>query len=70
MSVSNDATAFNLRNWDSNVLCITAWEDDSPEFAERGKEAGRAVTDIPAIEEGKPENSKTVRAYGNYGASI
>lgn len=66
-SVANDATAFNIRGRDSNVLCITAWDEDSAECSVQGKEAAYAMTDIVSGAEEKPETSKT-RAYGNYGA--
>ncbi|KAL5530239.1 hypothetical protein ACEPAF_6496 [Sanghuangporus sanghuang] len=65
-SVSNNATAFNLRGPDNNVLCISTWDEDSPEGAIRGKEAAHAVTDIVATGEGRPDASKSLRAYGNY----
>lgn len=68
-SVANDATAFNIRGQDSNVLCIAAWDEDSAECSVQGKEAAYAMTDIVSDAEEKPETSKT-RAYGNYGAVI
>ena len=65
-SVSNNATAFNIRGPNSNVLCITMWDVDSLENSELGKKAAYAMTDIVSDEEKLPEASKT-RAYGNYG---
>lgn len=65
-SVSNDAMAFNIRGSASNILCISAWDENTPENAVRGKGAAYAVTDIISDAEKKPEESK-MRAYGNYG---
>ncbi|EJD01257.1 FAD-binding domain-containing protein [Fomitiporia mediterranea MF3/22] len=64
-SVANDATAFNLRGPDSNVLTVTFWDDDDLESSVQGKDAAYAMTDIVSNAEKEPEKSKT-RAYGNY----
>lgn len=66
-SISNNATAFNIRGLESNIMCITSWDGvDTPESAKAGRDAAYAMTDIIADAEKKPEISK-MRAYGNYG---
>lgn len=65
-SKSNDAMAFNLRGPASNVLCMSIWDEDSPEFADRGYAGCHAMTKAISDAELKPETSIT-RAYGNYG---
>ncbi|KAI5124789.1 hypothetical protein M0805_005423 [Coniferiporia weirii] len=64
-SVANDATAFNIRGPDSNVLCICAWDENTSELGSRGKSMACAMTDIISGAEEKPDISK-MRAYGNY----
>ncbi|KAL5487869.1 hypothetical protein ACEPAI_5977 [Sanghuangporus weigelae] len=63
-SVADNAMAFNLRGAESNIFTITAWDDDSQEAAERGKEATYAVTDVVSNTECRTAGSK--RSYGNY----
>lgn len=65
-SVSNDAAAFNIRGPASNVLCMSLWDENTPENGKIGKENVYAITDIISKAEQKPEASQT-RAYGNYG---
>ncbi|THH08126.1 hypothetical protein EW145_g2912 [Phellinidium pouzarii] len=64
-SVAKDATAFNLRGPESNVLCICAWDEDTSEYGARGRNAAFVMSDIVSSAEESPETSK-MRAYGNY----
>lgn len=65
-SVRNDECAFNIRCEASNVLNIVAWDENTPENQKKGQELSRAMSNIIADKEVKPEDS-TDRAYGNYG---
>lgn len=67
-SVSNDSTAFNIRGPANNVLCMSLWDDNTPENGKVGKSNVYSITDIISMAEQKPEVSQD-RAYGNYGKS-
>ena len=65
-SVPNDATAFNNRGPQHNVLTLCSWKGDTPEDFNATRQAVNALTDIITSFEIDPRKSKT-KIYGNYG---
>lgn len=66
-SVSNNATAFNNRQYHNNLFCACRWVEDTPENLQRARQALNNLTDLISEGEEDPDDSKS-KAYGNYGS--
>lgn len=65
-SVPIDATAFAGRGAGNNVLCVSAWDDATPEAITYGRTTARELIDTVASAEIDSKASR-MQAYSNYG---